>query len=297
VIVSRNRSENQPARTAITFWRTTRFLPGIAGAPPAVGVEESAPTGLTRSSSGRPRLDSRDVGGESIVGCTENPRRAHEARHRRQPSDGREVHCTRRRRPPSQTWRTFLANHVDQIVAADFASSRPSHIACYSSWSSSPTNVAASFTSGSPRSRPALWTAEQLREAFPEYAAPRYLVHDRDHAFATLVATASGMGIQEIRTAPRSTWQNPYAGRVIGSIRRECLDHVMVVNATGLARVLSRYIALLPPIADESFIGERLATVPGRSRHPRSTRSSPRHRSAAYTIATTAGRRSHSSLI
>jgi transposase InsO family protein len=89
----------------------------------------------------------------------------------------------------------------------------------------------------------AAWTAQQLREAFPEDAAPRYLVHDRDHAFAAVAATASGMGIREIRTAPRSPWQNAYAERVIGSIRRECLDHVLVMNETGLSRILSEYLA------------------------------------------------------
>jgi putative transposase len=151
-------------------------------------------------------------------------------------------YMTRRRRPPSQTWRTFLANHIDQIAAADFfvvptvtyrtlfvlvilahQRRRVTHVA-----------VTAHPT--------ALWTAQQLREAFPEDAAPRYLIHDRDHAFAALATTASGMGIQELRTAPRSPWQNAYAERVIGSIRRECLDHVIVVNEIGLSRVLSRYL-------------------------------------------------------
>jgi putative transposase len=152
-------------------------------------------------------------------------------------------YMARRRRPPSQTWRTFLANHVDQMVAADFfvvptvayrllfvlvilahQRRRIVHVA-----------VTAHPT--------ALWTAQQLREAFPEDAAPRYLIHDRDHAFVALASTASGMGIQELLTAPRSPWQNGYAERVIGSIRRECLDHVIVVNETGLSRVLSRYLA------------------------------------------------------
>jgi putative transposase len=117
----------------------------------------------------------------------------------------------RHRRPPSQTWRTFLANHVDQIVAADFfivptvtyrllfvlvilahQRRRVTHVA-----------VTAHPT--------ALWTAQQLREAFPEDTVPRYLIHDRDHAFAALAATASGMGIQQLRTAPRSPWQKDYA--------------------------------------------------------------------------------------
>jgi putative transposase len=89
----------------------------------------------------------------------------------------------------------------------------------------------------------ALWTAQQLREVFPEDAAPRYLIHDRDRAFAALATTASGMGIQELRTAPRSPRQNAYVERLIGSIRRECLDHVIAVNEAGLSRVLSGYLA------------------------------------------------------
>jgi transposase InsO family protein len=146
-------------------------------------------------------------------------------------------------RPPSQTWRTFLANHVDQIVAADFfvvptatfrllfvmvilahQRRRVIHVA-----------VTAHPT--------ALWTAQQLREAFPEDTVPRYLIHDHDHAFAALAATATGMNIQELRTAPRAPSQNAYAEPVIGSIRRECLDHVIVANEAGLSRILTRYLA------------------------------------------------------
>jgi transposase InsO family protein len=67
-------------------------------------------------------------------------------------------------------------------------------------------------------------------------------VHDRDHAFAALAATANGMGIEEVCTAPRSPWQNAYAKRVIGSIRRECLDHVMVINEVGLSRIVTQYL-------------------------------------------------------
>jgi transposase InsO family protein len=149
----------------------------------------------------------------------------------------------RHRRPPSQTWRTFLANHVHQIAATDFFvvptvtyrllfvlvilahhRRRVVHVA-----------VTAHPT--------AAWTAQQLREAFPEDTAPRYLVHDRDHAFAAVAATANGMGIEEIQTAPRSPWQNAYAERVIGSIRRECLDHVIVMNEAGLSRLLTQYVA------------------------------------------------------
>jgi transposase InsO family protein len=88
----------------------------------------------------------------------------------------------------------------------------------------------------------AAWTAQQLRNAFPDDEAPAYLLHDRDGAFAALAITLAGMDIETIRTAPRSPWQNAYIERVIGSIRRECLDHVIVVNETGLRRVLAGYV-------------------------------------------------------
>ena len=84
----------------------------------------------------------------------------------------------------------------------------------------------------------AAWTAQQLREAFPEDRAPRYLLHNRDNAFAAVGTTAEGFGIQGVCTAPRSR-AKPYAERVIGSIRRECLDHVVVMTEGGLRRILA----------------------------------------------------------
>ena len=88
----------------------------------------------------------------------------------------------------------------------------------------------------------AAWTAQQLREAFPWNEAPRYLVHDRDSAFHAWTTTAGALGIEEVLTAPRSPWQNAYAERLIGSIRRECLDHIVILNARGLRRVLNAYV-------------------------------------------------------
>ena len=89
----------------------------------------------------------------------------------------------------------------------------------------------------------AAWTAQQVRNAFSENEAPRYLLHDGDSVFADVATTIAGMNTQAVPTAPRSPWQNAYAERVIGSIRRECLDHVIAINETGLRRVLIRYIA------------------------------------------------------
>ena len=149
----------------------------------------------------------------------------------------------RHSRPPSQTWRTFLTNHASQIMAADLFvvptvtfrllfvlvilehdRRRIAHVAV----TEHPT---------------AAWTAQQLRNAFPDDHAPRYLLHDRDGAFAAVATTVADMNIQTVRTAPRSPWQNAYIERVIGSIRRECLDHVIVMNEAGVRRVLASYVA------------------------------------------------------
>ena len=148
----------------------------------------------------------------------------------------------RRDTPPSQPWRTFLANHVGQIMAADFFvvptvtyrllfvlvilahdRRRIVHVAV----TDHPT---------------ALWTAQQLRNAFPEDHAPRYLLHDRDTAFTDVGSTIGAMQIREIVTAPGSPWQNAYVERLIGSIRRECLDHVIVLGVAGLQRILADYV-------------------------------------------------------
>ena len=146
-------------------------------------------------------------------------------------------------RPPSHTWRTFLTNHASQIVTADLFvvptvtfrllfvlvllahdRRRIVHVAV----TEHPT---------------AAWSAQQLRNAFPDHEVPGYLLHDRDAVFADASSTVAAMNIQAVRTAPRSPWQNTYVERVIGSIRRECLDHLIVVNAAGLQRVLTAYIA------------------------------------------------------
>jgi putative transposase len=88
----------------------------------------------------------------------------------------------------------------------------------------------------------AAWTAQQLRNAFPGGACPAYLLHDRDTAFTDVAATVAAMQIQEVITAPRSPWQNAYVERFIGSIRHECLDHVIIVSAAGLRRVVKDYV-------------------------------------------------------
>jgi putative transposase len=89
----------------------------------------------------------------------------------------------------------------------------------------------------------AAWTAQQLRNAFPDNACPAYLLRDRDSAFAEVATTIAAMHIQDVVTAPRSPWQNAYVERFIGSSRRECLDHVIVLSAPGLQRLVMDDVA------------------------------------------------------
>ena len=86
------------------------------------------------------------------------------------------------------------------------------------------------------------WVAHQLLEAFPWDSAPHYLLRDRDGSYGEKFReTASWLGIREVLTTPQSPWQNAYVERLIGSIRRECLDHVIVLNETGFRRILKSY--------------------------------------------------------
>jgi putative transposase len=86
------------------------------------------------------------------------------------------------------------------------------------------------------------WTGQQLREAFPFDQHPRYLLRDRDTIFGQDFREPLGdMGIEEVLSTPRSPWQRAYIERVIGSIRRECLDHVIVFDERSLRRILSSY--------------------------------------------------------
>ena len=87
----------------------------------------------------------------------------------------------------------------------------------------------------------ATWLPRQVTEAFPWDTAPRYLLRDRDASYgAYFCSRAEAMGITQVVTAPRSSWQNAYVERVVGSIRRECLDHIVTFNERHLRRVLSR---------------------------------------------------------
>jgi transposase InsO family protein len=86
------------------------------------------------------------------------------------------------------------------------------------------------------------WTMQQMREAFPWDEAPRYVLRDRDTIYGRdFAAMTRDMGMEEVLAAPRSPWLNPFVERLVGSIRRECLDHIIVLNERSLRRILQSY--------------------------------------------------------
>ena len=149
----------------------------------------------------------------------------------------------KRRTPPSQTWRTFLANHARDLVSLDFFTIPTAGLrvlfvlvvlahhrgrVVHFSVTEHPT---------------AAWTAQQLVDALPDDSAPSYLLRDRDGVYGEYFRQrVKGMRIEEVLTAPHSPWQNPFAERLIGSLRRECLDHVVVLGERHLRRLLTTYL-------------------------------------------------------
>lgn len=151
-------------------------------------------------------------------------------------------YMVRHRKPPSQSWRTFLTNHANDIVSVDFftiptATFRVLFV--FVVLSNERRRVLHFNVTDSPS---AIWTGQQIVEAFPWDTAPTYLLRDRDGIFGEDFARrVESMGIKQVLISPRSPWQNPYVERVIGSIRRECVDHTIILNERHLRRVLKDY--------------------------------------------------------
>lgn len=148
------------------------------------------------------------------------------------------------RKPPTPTWKTFLNNHRQDLVSLDFFTVPTATykvlfvllILSHERRRVVHVNVTEHPT--------AEWTAQQVLEAFPWGDVPRYLLRDRDDIYgAAFQQRVRHLGIEEVLIAPRSPWQNPFVERLIGSIRRECLDHVVVFHERHLQRILARYLA------------------------------------------------------
>jgi transposase InsO family protein len=151
-------------------------------------------------------------------------------------------YMVKRRGPPSQEWLTFLCNHAPDIAAMDLFVVPTIGISLLYAfvivrldrrdlvW----INVTTNPTSD--------WIARQITEAFPWDNAPKYLIRDQDRIYGAVVTRRlRAMGIRDKPTAPASPWQNGFAERLIGSIRRECADHIIVLGEMHLRRILKSY--------------------------------------------------------
>lgn len=154
-----------------------------------------------------------------------------------------EKYRVRPKRPPSSTWKTFLKNHVQDLVALDFftvPTVRFRVLFVLVILAHERRRIVHMHVTEHPTAQ---WAAQQVVDAFPWETTPRYLLRDRDCIYGDAFRQRVGhMGIEEVLIAPQSPWQNPYVERVIGSIRRDMLDHVIVLNAQHLRRLLTDYL-------------------------------------------------------
>jgi transposase InsO family protein len=166
-------------------------------------------------------------------------------------------YMVRHRRPPSQLWRAFLKNHAKDLIALDFftvptATSRVLFVLIVLSHGRRRLvhfNVTQHPT--------AEWTARQLIEACGQEESARHLIRDRDRVYGDRFSRQAKMlEVREAVIAPRSPWQNAYAERVIGSIRPECLDHVVVIGERHLLRILSKYVAYYNTVRTHLSLGK-----------------------------------------
>jgi len=147
-------------------------------------------------------------------------------------------------KPSSQSWKTFLQNHAGEIAAIDFfvvPTLTFSLLYVYVVMRHERRKIAHLNVTRFPS---AVWTAQQMVEAFPFDTTPRYVIRDRDGIYGSeFRRRVHSLGIEQVVTAYRSPWQNPYVERVIGSIRRDCVNHMIVVNERHLRRILRNYLA------------------------------------------------------
>jgi transposase InsO family protein len=159
--------------------------------------------------------------------------------------------------PPSQGRRTFLTNHVDGIAAIVVLPTITVWLLYCLVILRHGRRLWVSF--GVTTNPTAEWISRQIIEAFPWDSAPRFLIRDRDTVYGLVFRQRlCAMGIRDKPTAPRSPWQNPYVERLIGTIRPECLDHMIVFGEAHLRRILGRYAAYYVH-ADSSLAGQGAA--------------------------------------
>jgi transposase InsO family protein len=151
-------------------------------------------------------------------------------------------YMVKRPRRPGQSWATFLRNHAAGIAATDLfvvPTIGFKLLYCLVVLAHGRRELVHHAVTAHPTAE---WVARQMTEAFPWETAPRYVMRDRDAVYGRIVRRRlRALGIRDRPTAPRSPWQNAYVERLIGSVRRECTDHVIVLGETHLRRILSLY--------------------------------------------------------
>ena len=147
------------------------------------------------------------------------------------------------KKPPSQPWRTFLDNHVKNMISVDFmivTTITFKLLYVFIVLSHDRRRIIHFNVTDSPT---ASWTGQQIVQAFPFESAPKYMIRDRDNIYGEkFTSKVDALNINEVLIAPRSPWQNPYVERVIGTIRRDCLNHIIILHERHLKRVLKEYI-------------------------------------------------------
>src|SRR6202167_3004822 len=169
-------------------------------------------------------------------------------------------YMVKRRGPPSQGWRTFLHNHAPDIAAMDLCIVPTigfDLLYAFVIVRLDRRDLVWIKVTANPTAE---WVARQITEAFPWDGAPRYLIRDRDRIYGSVVTRRLGaMGIRDKPTAPASPWQNGFAERLIGSIRRECVDHIIVLGEAHLRRILKSYADYYNGIRTHQSLNKDLA--------------------------------------
>jgi transposase InsO family protein len=148
----------------------------------------------------------------------------------------------RGRKPPSQSWKTFLLNHADAIAAIDMCvvpTVRFERLFAFLILGHGRRQLLWFEVTRHPT---ATWLARQITEAFPWVSVPTYLIRDNDGAYGHVFRKRLGaMGIRDRPISPRSPWQNGYVERLIGTLRRECLDQMLIFSEAHLRQILTAY--------------------------------------------------------
>ena len=195
--------------------------------------------------------------------------------------------------PPSQSWRTFLTNHADCLASIDFfvVPTATFHLLFGFIVLHHERRQIVHF--GVTANPTMAWVAQQIREAFPWGTAPRYLIRDRDGAYGqSFRSTVTAMGVEEVVTAPRSPWQNPYVERLIGSVRRECWT-IRSSSTSGICGAFLAHTSTIITVQGPTCRSARTHRMGDPFSRPGLERSFPCPRSAVCIIVTNASRPDH----